>query len=530
MRFGGGPGMLPGMRASRSTASDSGVTARPAGRTSANVLRVVLALAAVLFGLHVAYLASLQGAHCIDDAYISFRYAQNLARGHGLVFNSGERIEGYTNFGWLLLLAPLEGCGADTASVARWLNGALGLALVGVALCFLWRQARSPPHAVLVAAGLLVADGSLARWAQDGLEVPLFALLVLLGAQQSLRSGRAGFALILGAATWVRPEGALCFVVLLAAKAWRARAATLCRRDVLNPLAGYAAFVLPWAAWKLVYYGTLIPNTFHAKVGCTGAQVARGLRYVSAFLLEQRGPLLVATTTAVIVLALRRRASPRPAWVGAFAWLGFVYLGYVALVGGDWMGPGRFAVPVVALLYLAAAELLGAAVQRWPLSATAALAAGLGSMLYLLTSVTAEQASLRTERRYLESRAQLGLWLRQTAAPGDTLLSNEIGQLAYLSGLYTHDLHGLTDPHIAHLKVKTLGQGKAGHEKTDLVYSFSKQPTWVVIPGIYVNYLQLRAQFPFFAEYEPVMAPASIPLDLYRGVLRRRPIERSSTR
>src|SRR5262245_42468042 len=41
----------------------------------------------------------------VDDAYISFRYARNLAHGLGLVYNEGERIEGYTNFLWTVLLA-----------------------------------------------------------------------------------------------------------------------------------------------------------------------------------------------------------------------------------------------------------------------------------------------------------------------------------------------------------------------------------------------------------------------------------------
>src|SRR5215468_3827839 len=41
-----------------------------------------------------------------DDGYISFRYARNLAHGHGLVFNPGhERVEGYTNLLWVLILA-----------------------------------------------------------------------------------------------------------------------------------------------------------------------------------------------------------------------------------------------------------------------------------------------------------------------------------------------------------------------------------------------------------------------------------------
>ena len=40
-----------------------------------------------------------------DDAFISFRYAENLAVGHGPVWNTGERVEGYTNFLWVLLLS-----------------------------------------------------------------------------------------------------------------------------------------------------------------------------------------------------------------------------------------------------------------------------------------------------------------------------------------------------------------------------------------------------------------------------------------
>ena len=43
-----------------------------------------------------------------DDAFISFRYALNLSEGHGLVFNPGyERVEGYTNFLWVVILAAV---------------------------------------------------------------------------------------------------------------------------------------------------------------------------------------------------------------------------------------------------------------------------------------------------------------------------------------------------------------------------------------------------------------------------------------
>jgi hypothetical protein len=53
-----------------------------------------------------------------DDAFISFRYARNLAEGHGLVFNVGERVEGYTNFLWTVLFAPLIKLGIDPAQAS----------------------------------------------------------------------------------------------------------------------------------------------------------------------------------------------------------------------------------------------------------------------------------------------------------------------------------------------------------------------------------------------------------------------------
>jgi hypothetical protein len=49
-----------------------------------------------------------------EDAFISFRYASNLIQGHGLVYNVGERVEGYTNFLWTLILAGGMALGADS--------------------------------------------------------------------------------------------------------------------------------------------------------------------------------------------------------------------------------------------------------------------------------------------------------------------------------------------------------------------------------------------------------------------------------
>src|SRR5436190_24091094 len=73
------------------------------------MMRRVLILAPVL-ALMAWYSASMRW-QC-DDAFISFRYVWHLVNGHGLVFNPGERVEGYTNFLWVL----------ELAAVWRWLG------------------------------------------------------------------------------------------------------------------------------------------------------------------------------------------------------------------------------------------------------------------------------------------------------------------------------------------------------------------------------------------------------------------------
>ena len=86
-----------------------------------------------------------------DDAFISFRYAKNLADGVGLVWNVGERVEGYTNFLWTVLMAPSFKIGVD---VVVW-SWALSIACFAAVLLMIstWRGATA--FARFAAAGLL---------------------------------------------------------------------------------------------------------------------------------------------------------------------------------------------------------------------------------------------------------------------------------------------------------------------------------------------------------------------------------------
>src|SRR5262245_49425496 len=68
----------------------------------------------------------------IDDAFIAYRYSDNLVHGHGLVYNVGDRVEGFTSLAWVVLLAVGMAFGFTAPAVSHLLAvvcGALALVL-----------------------------------------------------------------------------------------------------------------------------------------------------------------------------------------------------------------------------------------------------------------------------------------------------------------------------------------------------------------------------------------------------------------
>ena len=86
-----------------------------------------------------------------DDAYISFRYARNLSEYGQLVFNLGERVEGFTNFLWTILLAGGIHLGWSPVHLSRFLGVAFGIGVLAVLVRMSLRlddERPSPWHAV----------------------------------------------------------------------------------------------------------------------------------------------------------------------------------------------------------------------------------------------------------------------------------------------------------------------------------------------------------------------------------------------
>ncbi len=308
-----------------------------------------LAVTAVVLGVS----AALRYFWTCDDAYIVFQYARNLVRGAGLVFNPGERVEGFTDFLWVLWTAPAFVLKVDPE---LWTNVWSVLCYAGTILLLAFEHDRvrrtlaAPPWAVVPVAALAAAShAELATYATSGLETSLFTFLlvagyvVLVGRRLTEPGGGRAAALgglLFGLASLTRPDGVLPAAV--------AGAFVLLRTRSVRRAAAYAgaaaALMVPLAVFRAVYYGSLVPNTYWAK-SANLPWWGQGLRYLGLYL-EKYGAQTLALVLVPIAVAgmqrglgARREAvvsewTPRVLFAGALAG---TYVLYVTRVGGDFM-------------------------------------------------------------------------------------------------------------------------------------------------------------------------------------------------
>src|SRR5512139_1057920 len=118
----------------------------------------------------------------VDDTFITFRYVQQWNHGHGLVYNIGDRVEGYSNFLWIVALAPFDRAGVDLSAAAKALGATLGL----LTLFTTWRMTQRQPLRP-IAPLLLAASGLFAAWMVSGLETALFTFLLTFAAYVFIR-------------------------------------------------------------------------------------------------------------------------------------------------------------------------------------------------------------------------------------------------------------------------------------------------------------------------------------------------------
>lgn len=426
-----------------------------------------------------------------DDAYITFVYARELVRGHGVTW-FGTQIEGYTNFAWVLWSA----LGLKLDADPLWWAWGASLVALGATIVTTYRIAalRATPLAGLCAAAILATNFTFLAFGTSGLETMLQAALLASAwlELERLRRNAPGIesaavlSLIAALALWTRLDSAPMLAVLGVVAVHRFAKANASIRTWIALVMPAFVLVGGWFLWKVATYGDILPNTFYVKAG-TGS-LAHGAWFVWQFL---QAYLLWPVLAAIVVLALVRRRMTSALPLSLVA----AQVAYVIAVGGDFM-EFRFFVPLLPPLACAFADLATTtAPERVPSARLRALA-----LIAVLAAVSWRHAvmfagaedfsidsvhSMATFYGKVKDNdwSQLGTSMRVAVAPfRPTIACDGAGAIPYFSDLPTVDQLGLNDAYVArHGNPAPAGYLRPGHQRfAPLDYLRTKQVTFVI--------------------------------------------------
>jgi hypothetical protein len=321
-----------------------------------------LALMAIAYGLYHA--ASLAWVN--DDAFISFRYARNFINDLGLVYNAGERVEGYTNFLWTMAIAAGMKIGLDPVVLSESLGIAFFVLTLALFALLSWNF-RPAGKGWTVYIPLTTLALCLHRdanvYATSGLETSMFTFFVSCGFALLLlhpstrRLMLAG--LILTLAVLTRPDGIVFFGISLAFVAFLKRPLLKSLWYVFLP---FVVIYVPYWIWRYTYYGYFFPNTYYAK-SADLTYYEQGIRFAALYI-KTYYVFLLAPLLGGWLLIQRRQHDSRGAttfysvmrkdhvastlvlgvlFIVAYTWL-------VIRVGGDFMF-ARFLIPITPLAF-----------------------------------------------------------------------------------------------------------------------------------------------------------------------------------
>jgi len=373
-----------------------------------------------------------------DDAYITYRYAHNLAIGRGFVYNSGEVVLGTSAplYGLILALASKLGFDIPHAShalsIVGWATSVLLVERIG--------RVTGGRALGLMAAALTATSPLLLS--VIGMETDLMIAFALGAIYLHLaRHTRAAF-VVAALATWVRPDCALVAGVIGLAYVFERRAVPW-REGLL-----YVVTLLPWLAYAQITYGSILPNSLFAKAG-QGRQL-----YIFGWgLINQARSLFSANMLYGLIgllgmVGFAQAAKRRPRWLIVVIWAGLYIASYLVLKVPDfpWYYPPVW--PAIALLTSAGILAVSRFFSR--LKSLARSTYVWSTFLLMLVLFPQFQVMGLDHFNGLppHDRGYIAVadWLKRNTASDASIAMLEIGIIGYYSDRHVVDVLGLISP------------------------------------------------------------------------------------
>ncbi len=414
-----------------------------------------------------------------DDVYITLRTVDNITSGHGLSWNTDERVQSYTHPLWMVLMIPVYFLSRDAYLTVLFLS----FLFTGFTVFVLARQKNAP-----FILSLLLLSKAFMDYSVSGLENPathfLLILFILFFLKREEWSQREIFLISLIATLMIlnRMDTALFFAPVLAYLLFKHFSA----RTVFSLMLGFTPFII-WELFSLFYYGFPFPNTAYAKLG-TGISRIDLLHQGWVYFADSftRDPLTLTVTLIGLAMALWKGGTKERLIASGV----ILYMLYILDIGGDFMS-GRF----LSTLFLVGALLLSRFLEAkdgyWRASVV---------VVSLLISFMAPYPSLfpsTDQPPYTKREIQTGInderafyyqntgllpviqsngqslmkqrWVQETArlrkSGTEVYADYNIGFMGYYAGPNIHivDMYALCDPLLARLPALHQEKWRIGH-------------------------------------------------------------------
>lgn len=422
-----------------------------------------------------------------DDAYITLRYAQNWIDGNGLTWNVNEKpVEGFTSFLHLSVLAGLGWLGMNLQLASQFIG--LGC-LIGI-MWYSWQYGcRFNEKTDRMCVMLIPCSFGVLAWSMGGLETTMFIWLLQVACwryvsvthtnkKQALITG-----LLFGAAVLTRPEAGLFW--LLAVLFARSLHTQNWKDVVIGLKLGFVAVVGTYLCWRWSYFGSWLPNTYHAKLsGLDSERIQTGFHYLHTF---ARTPayLLILSAGIVIQHCYRKTLSASVLYMSTSL---VVFCGYIVFAGGDHMPAHR----MLLVTLVPATWLINSRDHaRCPFKFDGNKLASLIFLVALLQTwlVTTPgqwlENTRHTDRAAVDGQ-DVGVWLENNE-PESLIALNTAGSTPFFAPKHQFiDMLGLNDAVIArrdvsNIKPTTKWQQLPGHAKGDGDYILSRNPDLIIL-------------------------------------------------
>lgn len=377
-----------------------------------------------------------------DDAYITFRYARNLAASNGFVFQPGEPLLGTTSPAFALITAAIHAGGVPIEPSVIVLNTICD----ALTLLMTFRVLSSFGESVAgVLFGLFFAVSPIAtRICVGGMEMNVFLLISVLAIFLYHSGRRSGGLALAAASVFLRPEGIALVGVLLVVDLYR------CRTVNTIGLAMVALLVIIPSLLAIdVYFGHILPQSVVAKsrqLHSSPPQIIREFLFA-----DPLATIVLPVALWGAALSLKKDGFVRTAGVWGMVYL----LAYLVMGPHAWSWYGEPVHYVVFLLgAVGAASLMGRLGPRfgWLTGKRLVVVGGVAGIGIWMGLLVFYGPSGVTRFVY----APLEEWCRAHVPADATILASDIGAIGYFSGARIYDANGLVWP--AALSYRSLGE------------------------------------------------------------------------